>query len=65
MVTRSSHWSHHHHHTGVTLVTLVSRWSHHHHHPTQVLNLDDVEKILGHRPFTSAELRNIDRFRCV
>eukprot|EP00197_Chlamydomonas_leiostraca_P001991 CAMPEP_0202857522 /NCGR_PEP_ID=MMETSP1391-20130828/427_1 /ASSEMBLY_ACC=CAM_ASM_000867 /TAXON_ID=1034604 /ORGANISM="Chlamydomonas leiostraca, Strain SAG 11-49" /LENGTH=796 /DNA_ID=CAMNT_0049536333 /DNA_START=393 /DNA_END=2784 /DNA_ORIENTATION=+ len=29
----------------------------------EVLNLDDVEKILGHRPFTSAELRNIDRFR--
>lgn len=31
--------------------------------PTQVINLDDVERILGERPFVSTQLRNIDRFR--
>ena len=29
----------------------------------EVLNLDAVEAILGQRPFTSATLRNIDRYR--
>lgn len=29
----------------------------------EVLNLDDVERILGKRPFHIAEMRNIDRFR--
>jgi AFG3 family protein len=29
----------------------------------QVLNLDDVEGLLGKRPYSSAEMRNIDRFR--
>jgi AFG3 family protein len=28
-----------------------------------VVNTDDLEAILGPRPFKSAELRNIDRFR--
>ena len=30
---------------------------------TQVVNSDDLEHILGPRPFKSAELRNIDKFR--
>ncbi|GLI61266.1 hypothetical protein VaNZ11_003582 [Volvox africanus] len=29
----------------------------------EVLNLDDVERLLGKRPFMCQELRNIDRFR--
>ena len=29
----------------------------------QVVNSDDLEHILGPRPFKSAELRNIDKFR--
>ncbi|GIL73714.1 hypothetical protein Vretimale_5398 [Volvox reticuliferus] len=29
----------------------------------EVLSLDDVERLLGKRPFMSQELRNIDRFR--
>lgn len=29
----------------------------------QVVNSDDLEVILGPRPFRSTELRNIDRFR--
>lgn len=30
----------------------------------EVLNLDAVEDLLGKRPFTSATLQNIDRYRC-
>lgn len=29
----------------------------------EVIGLDDVERILGKRPFTSLEMRNIDRYR--
>ncbi len=29
----------------------------------EVLNLEDVEGLLGKRPYMSAELRNIDRYR--
>jgi len=29
----------------------------------EVLNLDDVERLLGKRPFSCAEMRNIDRYR--
>ena len=29
----------------------------------QVVNADDLEEVLGPRPFKSAELRNIDKFR--
>ena len=29
----------------------------------QVVNVDDLEEILGPRPFHSAEMRNIDKFR--
>ncbi len=29
----------------------------------QVIGIDDVERLLGERPFTSAEMRNIDRYR--
>lgn len=28
-----------------------------------MLSFDDVERILGERPFTSTEMRNIDRLR--
>lgn len=31
--------------------------------PVQVIGLDDVERLLGQRPFSSAEMRNIDRYR--
>lgn len=29
----------------------------------EVLNLDDVEGLLGKRPFESEQMRNIDRYR--
>ena len=29
----------------------------------QVVNSDDLEEILGPRPFKSVEMRNIDKFR--
>lgn len=29
----------------------------------EVLNLDDIEGLLGKRPYSNRELRNIDRFR--
>ena len=29
----------------------------------EVINLDDVERLLGKRPYSSAEMRNIDRYR--
>jgi AFG3 family protein len=30
----------------------------------EVLNIDAVEGLLGKRPFTSATMQNIDRYRC-
>jgi len=30
---------------------------------SQVIGLDDVERLLGKRPFSSQEMRNIDRYR--
>mgnify|MGYP006284049371 CR=1 FL=1 len=32
-------------------------------HLAQVINFDDVERLLGARPFASDQVRNIDRFR--
>ena len=29
----------------------------------EVLNLDDLDRIMGKRPFTTGELRNVDKFR--